>query len=311
MKKKTIVFIIFLLISSLIVAAAGMAVRHFLLIPLGIDREEHPIALPFVLMADEILQAQVEVELEALRNPPTEPPVTEPLIPETVPPATQVPPQPPTEPPTEAPTEAPTEPPTEPGPVDEGWFDDALFIGESRIQGLQVFSRLGDADYFCAASMTVYGVLDAKLSDTDFTDTTLDQLLQSREYGKVYIHLGINEIPVGSTGIYNGYMKIVERVRALEPDATIVLMGCMAITEQYAARMGFDMNTVHALNDKLKALAESEPEVFRFSDTNSWAAGEDGYLIPEITHDGCHLHAERYADWCAQLKEEAAGYNIP
>lgn len=307
MKKKTIIFIIFLLISSLIVAGAGMAVQHFLLIPLGIERAEHPIALPFVLMADEILRAQVETELEALRQPPTEPPATEPPVTETVPPATEVP----TEPPTEAPTEAPTEVPTEPGPVDESWFDDALFIGESRIQGLQFFSRLGDADYFCAASMTVYGVLDAKLSDTDFTDITLDELLESREYGKVYIHLGINEIPVGSEGIYNGYMKIVDRVRALEPDATIVLMGCMAISEKYAARYGFDMNTVHALNDKLKALAESEPEVFRYSDTNSWATGEDGYLIPEITQDGCHLYGERYADWCAQLKEEASGYNIP
>ena len=298
MKKRTIIFIIILLLTSLAVAALGYGIQNYLLLPLGIQREEHLIALPFVLLKDEMLQAQVENALEDLNTPPTEPPeATIPTVPETTVPETTVP--------------EPTIPETTVPVLDESWFDDALFIGESRIQGLQHFGRLGKADYFCAASMTVLGVLDAKLSDDAFTDTTLDTLLKSRDYGKVYIHLGINETPLGPDGIMRSYQKIIDRVRQLEPEAIIVLMGCMAVTEKYESNSRVDMNVIHQLNEKLKNLADSDPEVYRYCDTSAWSSGDNGYLIPEISHDGCHLYAERYADWCAFLMEEAEGYGIP
>jgi hypothetical protein len=301
MKKKTILFMSLLVLSSLLVGGLGRFLQHSLLEPLGIERSEHPVALPFVLLEDEILQAQVENGLDALQNPPSEPMVTEPPVTEPV-----------TEPPTEPPTEAPTEPPTEPaGPVTDSWFDDALFIGESRIQGMQVFSRLGTADYFCAASMTIYGVLDAKLSDNTFTETTLEYLLSTRTYGKVFIHLGINEVPVGAEGIRKGILRIADRVRELQPDAVVVFLGCMSITETYANRYGFDMQTIHSLNELLRETAEEDPEHYRFVDTNSWAAGEDGYLRPELTGDGCHLYGEFYADWCNLIKEQAGLWDVP
>lgn len=300
MKKKTIVFVCFLVVSSLLVGGLGDFLRISLLEPLGIERQEHPVALPFVLLEDEILQAQVESELERIQNPPTQPPVTEPTVTE------------PTTVPTEPPTQPPTEPPTEPpGPVEDSWFDDALFIGESRIQGMQVFSRLGKADYFCAASMTIYGVLDAKLSDNTFSETTLDQLLTTRTYGKVFIHLGINEVPVGAEGIRQGILRIADRVRELQSDAVIIFLGCMSITETYAARGGFDMATIHQLNALLRETAGAEPDIYRFVDTNAWAAGEDGYLRPELTGDGCHLYGEFYADWCNLIKEQAGLWDIP
>ena len=299
MKKKTILFLTILVITSLAMAALGFGIREYLLTPLGIEQKDHPIALPFVLMKDKMLQARIEIALEEKNNPPTEPPVTE---------TTAAPTEPETEPPTEPET---TVPETTIPELDESWFDDALFIGESRIQGLSIYSRLGEADYFCAASMTVLGILDARMSDETFTTATLDSLLTSREYGKIYIHLGINETPLGPDGILRGYQRIIDRIRQLEPDAVIVLMGCMPITKDYCRWSGIDINVVHGLNEKLKALAESDPEVFRFCDTSAWAAGEDGYLIPEITHDGCHLFGDRYDDWSAFLLEEARYYNIP
>lgn len=300
MKKKIQIFLTVLILSSLAVGALGAFLQRSLLEPLGIVRQEHPVALPFVLLEDEILQARVQESLEEIRNPATEPPATNPPMTD------------PTTAPTQAPTEAPTELPTEPGAViDDSWFDDALFIGESRIQGMQAFSRLGTADYFCAPSMTVYGVLDAKLSDTTFTDATLDQLLNNRDYGKVFIHLGINEIPVGAQGILKAYKKIIDRVHTLEPDAVVIFLGCMSISEEYAGQYGFNMNTIHSLNDLLRAMAEEEPERYRYVDTNSWAAGEDGFLRPELTGDGCHLYGEYYADWCSLIKEEAGNWNIP
>ena len=83
-------------------------------------------------------------EAEETTSPETAWEVTEPATVETAPPTSV------------SPTTAETEPTTEPAP-DESWFDDALFIGESRTAGLQGYGRLGKADYFCGEGLTVYG----------------------------------------------------------------------------------------------------------------------------------------------------------
>ena len=308
MRKKTQIFLMILILSSFAVGGAGLFLQRSLLEPLGIATEEHPVALPFVLLADEILQAQVESALEESKNPPVESPATEPPVTE----ATTIPTEVPTEVPAEATTEPPTEAPTEPaGPVEDSWFDDALFIGESRVQGMKHFCRLGNADYFCAASMTTLGVLDAKLSDETFTDYTLEQLLTERTYGKVLIHLGINELRLGAQRIVKEYTRIIDQVLSHQPDAVIVLLGCMSVTEGYADIAGLNLDVVHELNALLRETAEQEPERYRYVDTNSWAADEDGFLRMEVTRDGCHLYVENYADWCNLIKEEAGNWNIP
>lgn len=304
MKKRTIVFLCILLISSLIVAGAGALIRNCLLLPLGIDREENLIALPFVLLTDEVLQGQVERKLELANNPPapetTAPAETEP---ETTVPASEAP--------TQAPTEAPTEPQPVYTPVDESWFDDALFIGDSRTTGLQGLARLGKADYFCAGSMTIYGIRDALLSDLNFPAQNLKSLLESREYGKVYIHLGLNELVAGADAIMEEYEEVIRMIRETEPDAYIILMACMSISPEKGSGKNFPIAELHKLNDLLRQRAEQEPEMFRFCDVNSWAAGEDGYIRPEITCDGCHLYGLNYEEWAQWILEDAGWYNIP
>ena len=89
-------------------------------------------------------------------EPETMPEMTSSVLTEETAPPTTVPPT--TIPPTTVPpTTAPTEPTV--SVPDESWFDDALFIGESRTAGLKVYGRLGKADYFCGEGLTVYGVL--------------------------------------------------------------------------------------------------------------------------------------------------------
>ena len=159
MKKRMYVLLILLLVSSLLVGSWGAYLKYERFCALDIETQESIFALPFVLMADPQLQYTVKNRTEQLMNP-TEPTVpvetqvpTETLPPETVPPVTVV-------------TIPPTTEPVETGPVyvpvDESWFDAALFIGESRTAGLHSMGRLGNAEYFSASSLSVLGVLDMR-----------------------------------------------------------------------------------------------------------------------------------------------------
>lgn len=316
MKKHTIFLLCMLIVSSLLVACAGALVKYEILEPLGIEREEHLIAMPFVVMADELLQHQIQRNLELMRNPPTEPTETEPpettVPPTTAPPETTVPPT--TVPETEEPTEPPTEPTTEPQPlyteVDESWFDDALFIGESRTVGLQTMARLGDADYFCAGSMTIFGIRDTRLSDDDFRDLKLSEVLARKSYGKIYIHLGLNELGIGAEAIMEEYREVIDTIREAQPDAIIILQGCLSISAAKGSGKNFPIAQLHLLNDMLRQTAEGDPEHLRYCDTNAWAADEQGFIRSEMTFDGCHLYGVYYQEWSQWILQDAGWYGI-
>lgn len=58
--------------------------------------------------------------------------------------------------PTPEPTPAPTPAPTF-GPAPEGYFKDALFIGDSRTVGIQMVGGLKDATFFSTVGLSVIG----------------------------------------------------------------------------------------------------------------------------------------------------------
>lgn len=315
MKRYAIVFICILLITSLAVAWCGYAIRTQLLEPIGLEREERTMALPFVLMADEMLQFQIQRGWETLSSPPAQPEPTEPSEPEhpqqidpTVDETESYEPESTETEPTE------TDPPeTEPvyTAVDESWFDDALFIGDSRTFGLKGMGRLGQADYFCAGSLTVFSVMTSYLSDRNFYSTKLEGLLQSKTYGKIYIHLGLNELNGGVDMVMEGYMELVDMIIEYQPDAVIIIQACMTMKEWMGQKPEFAIEKFRDLNQRLKELAESDPVRFRFCDTNAWAAGEDGYIREEIACDGCHLYGMYYTEWAQFILEDAGWYGIP
>lgn len=292
MKRYTIVFICALLVSSMVVAGTGIALQRMVLEPLGIQREEHPVALPFVLMADEVLQFQVRRGWEkgwgngrdsaAVEDSGEAAEVT----------------------PTPVPTPAYQA-------VDESWFDDVLFIGDSRTYGLRGLGRLGKADYFCSEGLTVYGAMKTWISDRNFSATTLEKLLQSKSYGKIYIHMGLNELSYGAEVVMEGYHELIALIRQYQPDAVIVIQECMTISEKMGEGKRAPIEEFRKLNTMLRELAASDPVGYRFSETNSWAGDENGYLRKEIASGDCHLLGKYYTEWGQFILEDAGWYGIP
>lgn len=313
MKRRIALLLVLLLVSTLLVASAGAWLKYVAFEKLEIQTKENIIALPFVLAADAQLRFSVENRVERLRNPPAETVPTEPVTEETAPPETAAETLPetteaPTQPPTEPPTEAPTEPPE---PVDESWFDDVLFIGESRSKGMQAMGRIGDAEYFCVGAVSIYRILYSEASDYNFPRQTLAGLLSYRDYGKVYIHMGINELG----GVFNmedfltQYQKIIDHVRKEIPDAYIILQAILPVTSDYSTEPSFRIESIQAVNDAIETLTDGDKILF--CDVNEYFVDEDGYLRKDLTPDGCHLTGPGYQEWALRLREHAATLNIP
>ena len=217
-----------------------------------------------------------------------------------------------TVPPTE-PTEA-TIPPTEPSVsleelypvipepvVGPEYFDDTLFIGDSRMCGLRDYARLGDADYFCDVGMSIFSMWGAKCYDQDFYSTLLSDHLRRVKYGKIYIALGINECGYPVNNFQNQYRSMVEQIREQQPDAVIVLQGIITVTRGYARTLSyFQPDHIAVLNEFISSLADGE-KIF-YIDPNPAFTDPDGFLMTRITKDGCHLYAKEYALWAQWLR---------
>ena len=196
---------------------------------------------------------------------------------------------------TEAPTQAPTEAPKSGSFVqgDASYFDDALFIGDSRTVGIRDYGTLKNADYFCNVGMAAYKMSSESDGGYDFTGK-----LQSKQYGKVYIMLGINEVGNNFDYTISAYSSVISTVRQYQPNAIIVLMANLHVTAA-AETSSISNDRINYLNAALQQFADNQ-SVF-YIDVNPVFDDPDGNLRADATGDGVHVYGNYYPIWCEFL----------
>lgn len=170
--------------------------------------------------------------------------------------------------------------------VDESYFDDALFIGDSRTVGLYDYTDLREhATFLCETSLTVHKVLEKEFKGKG----TLEEVLMSGDYGKIYLMVGINELGVGTTEDYMAkYTEVIDRIHELEPEALIFVQGIMRVSGEKSENDDiFNNRNINARNHAIATLADNI-QVF-YIDVNEMVCDEEGNLDEEYTFDQIHL----------------------
>ncbi len=189
--------------------------------------------------------------------------------------------------------------------VDNSYFRDALFIGDSRTVGLREYSTVSQADYYAATGLTVYKALESRFVTLDGIDDklTIEEALNQRQYGKIYIMLGINELGTGTVDTYiDKYTQIVDRIRELQPEAVIFIQGIMKVTTEYSELSDYIHNDdIDERNERLSLLADGQQVIYL--DINPLLCDENGGLHEVYTSDGVHLKAEFVFVWVDFLKK--------
>jgi len=214
----------------------------------------------------------------------------------------------PTEPPTTEPTEPPTTDPFA-NMVDESWYENVLFIGDSRTMGLRDYVRTGNAEYFCSTSLSVFNYESATAKDTGFDRQTLAELLAVNTYDKIFLNLGINEAGYPVSSLVGSYSDMVDMIRQAQPDATIILQGILNVTKNYADdREYFSPTSINKINDEIRALSNNR-DIY-YIDINAYFSDADGYLDPALSSDGCHLTEAAYQEWMTYISVDVGDLGI-
>lgn len=191
--------------------------------------------------------------------------------------------------------------------VDESYFDDAAFIGDSRTIGLFDYAGFTNADFyadngFCAFSWKKKGTVTLQ---NVHEKVNLEEALTNKEYKKVYLLVGMNDCGYGDTEAFKEtYEEMVEMLEDKQPNAIIYLVAIMNVTKQKSEQQNI-FTSIH-INDKNVAIAECANGINRFYlDYNDLYSDEEGYLLSSYSFDGIHLYGNKYEPWATFFKEHA------
>lgn len=181
--------------------------------------------------------------------------------------------------------------------VDQSYFDDALFIGDSRTVGLCDYSGWNNATYYASIGLTVYDLFKKPIVDENGAKITVEQALGEHKFGKIYLMVGINEMGTGTIDSFmQTYQNAVSHLQALQPDAIIFVEGIMYVKQEKSEKDPiFNNPNIKARNDRIAQLADHR-KIF-YIDVNEVVTDETGNLNPAYTFDEVHLLGKYYSIW--------------
>lgn len=187
--------------------------------------------------------------------------------------------------------------------VEDTYFDGAVFLGDSRTEGLSLYSGLKTGHFYTAVGATVESVFSKKNFETNSgKKVPLLDAVAEQECDKVYIMLGINELGWSKTKTYHDqYAKLIDRVREDHPEAKIVLQSIPPVGAKQEAKKTYVNNErIAAYNEVIKTLAEEK--ACYFLDVAACLTGGDGLLPKDLNFDGIHLNPAGCKVWLNYLR---------
>ncbi len=208
--------------------------------------------------------------------------------------------------------------------VSIGWFEDAVLIGDSRMQGLILYCGLSRLTSYTYKGLTVDSVFTRPVIEWEEAPelpqeeripqelweggkVPVMEALKQTEYNKVFIMLGINETGWTDLSYFPiAYGKFLDAIRADNPDSLIYILSVFPVTEAAEDWHPFVANhKIETLNGYLQELA-AEKQVF-FVDLAPAVVGEDGMLPDDSGVDGIHLNKT----YCMQVLEHLYTHTVP
>lgn len=186
--------------------------------------------------------------------------------------------------------------------ADTSYFDDALFIGDSRTVGLSEYGDLGNAEVVADSGMNVHEIFDKNFVTRSGEKKSLERILSENRFGKIYLMLGINELGYDFDYTVAKYGKLVEKLRETQPDALIFLQANLHVTAGKSAASGiYNNENIDRFNQAVKQLADNRK--LYYLDVNELFDDETGSLSEAYTADNAHVLGIYYADWVEWLLE--------
>jgi len=185
------------------------------------------------------------------------------------------------------------------------YFQDAVFVGDSRTEGLFLYSDINTtgAVPYAYRGFTTLDILNNEkfLSDGKYV-TGIDAIEQNRNFTKVYIMLGVNELsPGGAEEFIERYDSIVKAALETNPDARIIIQSIIPPAKWKSDESDY-INSKNTADFNAALLEYAENNGFIWLDVAALLSDKNGNLKDIYDcGDGIHLTQRAYDVWFEYL----------
>lgn len=197
--------------------------------------------------------------------------------------------------------------------VENSYFDDAAFVGDSRTDGFMLYSGIGTGKNLTSNGLSIFQLAEKKALKIDGKKYTLLEALAMEQYGKVYLSLGVNELGIhNDKGFYSSYCSAIDEIRKVQPDAVIYIQGLIPLNEKQIKEHNgnkYNLSNEHLriYNDLMRQAAEEKQVVYL--DLYAEFADENGSLPEGVSRDGVHLAKDACKQWLEYLKTHTVEFD--
>lgn len=187
--------------------------------------------------------------------------------------------------------------------MDDSFFNNAVFIGDSRMEGFRNSSGITQGTFLTGVGLAVND-MDKQIISTAEGNISVYQGLSGHQYDRIYLMLGANDL-----GYYPWedflpqFMSVLEQFHELQPKAIIYVCSVIYVDEsKIAAGFEYDNNdNVRTINGYILEACE---ELWYSYYLNLNEIFSDGYgeLISDASPDGIHLYPDYLAMMLDYLK---------
>ena len=193
-------------------------------------------------------------------------------------------------------------------PVDDSYFANAVFIGDSRMEGFRNASGITQGTFLTAIGLNSSDMGKQIISTSDGM-ISVYQGLSGRQYDRIYLMLGANDLGYYPWEDFQpAFENVLNQFHQLQPHAIVYVCSVIYVDEsRIAAGYEYDNNNnVRTINGYILSACENLWFAW-YLNLNEIFTNGYGALIPEASNDGIHL----YPKYCEQMLSYLKGHYLP
>ena len=185
-------------------------------------------------------------------------------------------------------------------PVDDSYFSDAVFIGDSRMEGFRNASGITQGQFFTSVGMNLSTMASEPIISTAEGNITVPAAVSGGTYHKIYVMLGTNDLGEYDWEDFRSrFVSAMNRLLEIQPDAILYVCSVIYVEEDKVTTQNYGDYVNNANVDTVNSilLQICEEQGYYYIDFNEILSNGYGSLIQGASEDGIHI----YGKYCEQM----------
>ena len=190
--------------------------------------------------------------------------------------------------------------------VDDSFFADSVFIGDSRMMGFRNSSGITQGTFLTSVGLSTGAMSDQVIASSE-GNISVYQGLSGRQYDKIYLMLGTNDLGYYPWDDFKpNFSNIIQQFHKLQPNAVIYVCSVIYVDESKTATSYNNNDNVRKVNGYQLEICEEEDYCY-YLNLNEIFTNGYGSLLEDASSDGIHL----YEQYCKQMLTYLKNHYVP